>query len=88
MFDYMVSVLVELHKNDNFRKQGENIYKVYTYTLFRDMKDKQVLFFVSIISALLSVRISENGVLSRDFLWLWPGHLSICLYIGLVWGAN
>ena len=42
VFDHMMSILIELHKNEKFRKQGQRIYKVYSYNVFRDLKEEQV----------------------------------------------
>ena len=49
VFDHLVSVITELNQNENFRKEGTNIYERYIYQLFRSLKDnevnKKVFFF-------------------------------------------
>ena len=42
VFDHLVSVITELNQNENFRKEGTNIYERYIYQLFRSLKDNEV----------------------------------------------
>ena len=40
--DDLMSTIKELHKHENFRREGQCIYDVYAYTLFEELKNKKV----------------------------------------------
>ena len=49
IFDHIVCVITELNQNDNFRKEGKNIYERYIYQLFRSLKDHEVTTSINVL---------------------------------------